>query len=64
MQQVAGKQFRNASANEYVQLKRLVKQRGLLIQQPAYYTWKFLFTLGLLATSIALFPAPAGIDGP
>ena len=54
MQKAPGKQFRNASANEYVQLKQLVKQRGLLEQQPAYYTWKFLFTLGLLATGIAL----------
>ena len=42
-----------SSPNEYVQLKQLVKQRGLLDQQPAYYIWKFLFTLGLLAIGIA-----------
>jgi len=41
------------SPNEYVQLKRLIKQRGLLDQQPVYYTWKFLFTVGLLALGIA-----------
>jgi fatty acid desaturase len=35
-------------------LKRLIKQRGLLDQQPAYYTGKTAFTLGLLAVSLAL----------
>jgi fatty acid desaturase len=45
---------RRSSSNEYVRLKRLVKQRGLLDLQPAYYTWKFLFTLGLFAIGIAL----------
>src|SRR5712692_6895812 len=48
-----GGSARRSSSNEYVQLKRLVKQRGLLDLQPAYYTWKFLFTLGLLVIGLA-----------
>ena len=47
--------FKNAhsqgAANEYAELKLLVKQQGLLDQQPAYYICKFLFTLSLLAVS-------------
>jgi fatty acid desaturase len=43
---------RRSDSNEYVQLKQLVKQHGLLDQQPAYYTWKFLFTVGLLVVGI------------
>jgi hypothetical protein len=43
--------FRN---NQYVQLKRLIKQNGLLDRQPAYYSGKTVFTLGLLAVSMAL----------
>src|SRR5215204_3979625 len=43
--------FRN---NQYAQLKRLIKQKGLLDRQPAYYTGKTVFTLGLLAVSLAL----------
>jgi fatty acid desaturase len=43
--------FRN---NQYAQLKRLIKQNGLLDRQPAYYTGKTGFTLGLLAVSLAL----------
>src|SRR5260221_12969013 len=39
--------------NEYAELKQRIKQKGLLEQQPAYYTYKILFTLGLLALSIA-----------
>ena len=39
--------------NQYVELKQRMKQAGLLEPQPAYYTWKILFTLGLLALSIA-----------
>ena len=35
--------------NQYAQLKRLIKQNGLLDRQPAYYTGKTAFTLGLLA---------------
>jgi len=40
--------------NEYVQLKQLMKQQGLLDQQPAYYTCKILFTLSLLAVSLVI----------
>jgi fatty acid desaturase len=43
--------FRN---NQYAQLKRLIKENGLLDQQPAYYAGKTVFTLGLLAVSLAL----------
>jgi fatty acid desaturase len=35
-------------------LKRLIKENGLLDRQPAYYTGKTVFTLGLLAVSMAL----------
>jgi hypothetical protein len=34
--------------NQYAELKRLIKQRGLLDQQPAYFAGKSLLTLGLL----------------
>jgi fatty acid desaturase len=40
--------------NQYAELKRLIKQRGLLDRQPAYYAGKTVFTLGLLAMSLAL----------
>jgi len=33
-------------------LKRLIKHNGLLVQQPAYYTYKILLTLGMLALSL------------
>ena len=38
--------------NEYAELKRLIKQNGLMDQQPAYYTYKILLTLGMLALSL------------
>lgn len=38
--------------NEYAELKRLVKQKGLLDQQPAYYICKTFFTFSLLAISV------------
>jgi fatty acid desaturase len=41
-----------AFANEYAELKQLIKQKGLLDRQPAYYTYKILFTMGLLAVSV------------
>ncbi len=40
--------------NQYAELKRLIKQRGLLEQQPAYFAGKILLTLTLLALSLAL----------
>src|SRR5918998_2634737 len=40
--------------NQYAELKRLIKQNGLLERQPAYYAVKTVFTLGLLAVSLAL----------
>ncbi len=40
--------------SEYAQLKQLLKQQGLLDQQPAYYTYKILFTLSLLAVGLII----------
>lgn len=40
--------------DQYAQLKRLIKQNGLLDRQPAYYAGKTAFTLGLLAVSLVL----------
>lgn len=39
--------------NQYAELKQRIKRKGLLEQQPAYYTYKILFTLGLFVLSIA-----------
>jgi fatty acid desaturase len=41
-------------AKQYAELKHLVKQRGLLDRQSAYYAVKIPLTLGLLAVSVAL----------
>ncbi len=38
--------------NEYAELKQLIKQKGLLQKQPAYYTGQVLLILGLLALSL------------
>jgi fatty acid desaturase len=40
-------------ANEYAELKQLVKSKGLLEKQPRYYTYKMLSIVGLLALSVA-----------
>src|SRR5215211_9009611 len=40
--------------NQYARLKRLIKEKGLLDRQPAYYAGKTTFTLGLLAVSLTL----------
>lgn len=42
-----------APVNEYAELKQRMKQQGLLDLQPGYYTYKILFTLSLLALSLA-----------
>ena len=39
---------------QYAELKRLIKQKGLLIQQPTYFADKIILTLGLLAPSLIL----------
>ena len=44
-------------ANQYAELKRIVKQRGLMIRQPAYFARKFALTLGMLAVSLGLLLA-------
>ena len=38
--------------NHYPELRRLIREKGLLNKQPAYYTYKILSTLGLLVVSI------------
>src|SRR5215203_4614535 len=40
--------------NQYAELKRLIKQRRLLDQQPVYFAGKSLLTLGLLAVGLTL----------
>ena len=40
--------------NQYAELKRVIKQNGLMDRQPAYYAGKFAFTLGLLVSSLTL----------
>jgi fatty acid desaturase len=42
-----------ASRNEYAELKQLIKQKGLLDQQPAYYSYKIILTLSMLATGLS-----------
>src|ERR671920_92458 len=39
---------------QYAELKRLIKQNGLLDRQPAYFVGKISLTLGLLAVSLTL----------
>ena len=41
-------------AQQYSELRRLVKKEGLLDLQPAYYLYKVPFTLALLAASLAI----------
>lgn len=41
-------------ANDYAELKKLIKQRKLLDKQPIYYTYKLITTLSLLALSVTL----------
>ena len=41
-------------ANQYAELKRSIKQRGLMTRQPAYFAGKFALTLGMLAVSLGL----------
>ncbi len=43
-----------SNTNQYAELKRLIKQKGLLDQQPAYFAGKILLTLTLLALSLTL----------
>src|SRR5947209_8521002 len=42
-----------APTTEYVELKQLIKERGLLDKQPVYYTYKILLTLSMLAIGLA-----------
>src|SRR5215213_1125303 len=43
-----------SQSNQYAELKRLIKQNGLLDRQPAYYAGKIILTHGLLAVSLTL----------
>jgi fatty acid desaturase len=49
-----------SGTNPYADLKRIVKQNGLLDRQPAYYAAKTAFTLCLLAAGLALLPILGG----
>ena len=40
--------------SEYAELKRLIKQKGLMNKQPLYYTFKITLTLSMLGLSMAL----------
>lgn len=40
--------------NDYVELKKLIKQERLLDKQPVYYTYKLISILGMLAMSVTL----------
>ncbi len=40
--------------NDYIELKKLIKQKRLLDKQPIFYTYKIISTLGLFALSIVL----------
>lgn len=40
--------------NDYAELKKLIKQQGLLNKQPLYYTYKLITILGMLALSLTL----------
>jgi fatty acid desaturase len=44
----------NSQTDHYPELRRIIKEQGLLNKQPTYYTYKILSTLVLLAASIAL----------
>ncbi len=45
---------RARSTNDYVELKKLIKQHELLDKQPLYYTYKLITILGMLILSIVL----------
>jgi fatty acid desaturase len=44
----------NSRTNHYPELRRIIKEQGLLDKQPVYYYYKILSTLGLLALSMTL----------
>lgn len=45
----------NASNSNYAELKRLLKNRGLLDKQPVYYTYRIALLLGLLVLGVIFF---------
>lgn len=46
-----------AYTNEYASLKHMIKQKGLLDKQVAYYTYQILFVMGMLTLSLSLLVA-------
>ena len=44
----------SVTGNHYPELRRIIKEQGLLDKQPAYYYYKILSTLALLAVSLTL----------
>ena len=51
---VSAEPQRASPSDDYLELSRLIRDRGLLIKQPGYYAWNLLMTLGLLALGITL----------
>ncbi len=43
-----------SQTNYYPELRRIIREQGLLDKQPAYYTFKILSTLALLGLSITI----------
>jgi fatty acid desaturase len=52
--QPEGEAVSRPPTNHYAELKRLIKQEGLMESQPAYFAGKIVTTLGLLTVSLAL----------
>ena len=46
------KPAKDSTSNHYPELRRLIKDQGLLDKQPAYYASKILLTLVMLILSI------------
>lgn len=52
--ELAAETANNSRSNPYPELRRIIKDQGLLDKQPAYYSFKIVTTMALLALSIAL----------
>ena len=44
----------NTQVNPYPELRKIIKEQGLLDKQPVYYTYKIISTLAMLALSVLL----------
>ena len=61
MERVTAAERRSAGAEEYAELSRRVRERGLMERQPAYYARKMLTTAAMLAASAWILLA---VDNP